>query len=59
MEGGGEVRRTWEEDGSIAGQAKRDPQLRRLINERRREYLKLYYERERWARRGFVVREGA
>jgi hypothetical protein len=50
------VRRTWEEDGSIAGRAKRDPQLRRLINERRREYLKLYYDRERWARRGFVVR---
>jgi hypothetical protein len=49
----------FEEQGSIAARAKGDPQLRRLIKERRREYLKLYHDRERWARRGFVVREGA
>jgi hypothetical protein len=47
----------FEEKGSIASRAKHDPELRRLLTERRREYLKLYYERERWARRGFVVRE--
>jgi hypothetical protein len=49
----------FEEKGSIASRAKHDPELRRLINERRREYLKVYYDRERWARRGFVVQGGA